>query len=89
MRLSTRADRQWRGRAITLPHARVADWRAERTRIHRFVERRCWSQDRNSYAFYAGSDALDASVLLAAGMGYPADVVVLRQRMTTIAPEAT
>ena len=36
-----------------------------------FVERRCWSDQRNSYTFYAGSVTVDASVLLAARMGYP------------------
>jgi GH15 family glucan-1,4-alpha-glucosidase len=44
----------------------AGDWRRERDRIRDFVERRCWSEDRRSYTFYAGTDELDAAVLLAA-----------------------
>ena len=80
-------------RAITLsedghvPEARVDDWRDERARIHRFVERQCWSQTRNSYTLYAGSHELDASVLLAARMGYPADDHRLRATVDAIRSE--
>ena len=50
-------------------------WRTARDRVRAFVEQRCWSRQRNAYAFYAGSADLDASVLLAPRMGYcePAD----------------
>ena len=77
-------------RAITLsedghvPGARVDDWRDERARIRRFVERHCWSQIRNSYTLYAGSHELDASVLLAARMRYPADDDRLRATVDAI-----
>ena len=45
-------------------------WRREREQIRDFVETRCWSDSRNSYTFYAGTDKLDASVLLAARNGF-------------------
>jgi GH15 family glucan-1,4-alpha-glucosidase len=45
-------------------------WRSEQGRIRDFVETRCWSEERGSYTFYAGSDKLDASVLLAARNGF-------------------
>src|SRR5205823_6562810 len=43
-----------------------ARWRQEEAAIRRFVDDRCWSQRRESYAQSAGSDDLDAAVLLAA-----------------------
>ncbi len=45
-------------------------WRAEREEIRRFVEERCWSDAQQSYTFYAGTNELDASVLLAGRLGY-------------------
>lgn len=56
-----------------IPAGRRAAWRAGQRRIHEFVEARCWSTRRNSYTFYAGTDELDASVLLSARMGYRPD----------------
>jgi GH15 family glucan-1,4-alpha-glucosidase len=50
-----------------IPSRDAEDWRRERERIRAFVETRCWSDERKSYTFYAGTDDLDASVLLAAG----------------------
>ncbi|MBW3603495.1 MAG: glycoside hydrolase family 15 protein [Actinobacteria bacterium] len=81
-------------RAITLaeddhvPKARAEHWRRERDRIHRFVEQHCWSQRRGSYIFYADADdALDASVLLAARMGYPASTDRLEATIDAIRSE--
>ena len=45
-------------------------WRAEAGTIRSWIERNCWSDVRQSYSFYAGTDDLDASVLLAAQFGY-------------------
>lgn len=45
-------------------------WRREREQIRDFVETRCWSDRRNSYTFYAETDKLDASLLLAARTGF-------------------
>jgi GH15 family glucan-1,4-alpha-glucosidase len=48
----------------------VSRWRAEAAAIREWVHEHCWSRARQSYAFYAGSDDLDASVLLAGRMGF-------------------
>jgi len=45
-------------------------WAAERDAIKEWVEENCWSEARQSYVFYAGSDDLDASVLLHAPSGF-------------------
>jgi GH15 family glucan-1,4-alpha-glucosidase len=50
----------------------VARWRAEASAIREWVGEHCWSQAKRSYSFYAGSDDLDASVLLAGRMGFVA-----------------
>jgi GH15 family glucan-1,4-alpha-glucosidase len=49
---------------------RVAHWREEAAAIERFVESRCWSESMGSYVRFAGSEELDASLLLGALMGY-------------------
>jgi GH15 family glucan-1,4-alpha-glucosidase len=55
-------------------------WRATRDEIRHFVETRCWSDAKQSYTFYAGSDSLDCGVLLGARFEYvdPTD-----ERMTS------
>ncbi len=45
-------------------------WQAEAAAIRKWVDERCWSAAQHSYTFYAGSDDLDASVLLAGRMGF-------------------
>lgn len=45
-------------------------WRAEREEIRSWTETHCWSEARQAYTFYAGTDDLDAAVLLAARTGY-------------------
>ena len=45
-------------------------WRAERERIRSWIDEHCWSEARGAYVFYAGSDELDASVLLHAPSGF-------------------
>ena len=53
-----------------LPAAHAARWRQEAADITRWVQARCWSEARQSYTFYAGTDELDAAVLLAARTGF-------------------
>ena len=53
-----------------LPTGNVARWRSEAAAVRDWIEAHCWSSARGSYSFYAGSDELDAAVLLAARMGY-------------------
>lgn len=45
-------------------------WAAERDRIRDWVQDSCWSEDRQSYLMYPGSDRLDASILLHAPSGF-------------------
>ena len=47
-----------------IPDRRVARWRAEAAAIREFVETRCYSEEKRSYLRSAGSDELDASLLL-------------------------
>jgi len=47
-----------------LPDDDIARWRTEAEAISDFVDSRCWSSRHNSYARYAGSDELDAGLLL-------------------------
>jgi GH15 family glucan-1,4-alpha-glucosidase len=53
-----------------IPSGTSARWRREAERIRTFVEERCWSEGKHSYVRSAGSDELDASVLLAAVLGF-------------------
>lgn len=55
------------GRVISLHADR---WRSEREEIRSWIETNCWSETKRSYTFYAGSDDLDAAVLLVARTGY-------------------
>ena len=45
-------------------------WAAERDRIRDWVENNAWSEPRQSYVMYPGSEKLDASVLLHAASGF-------------------
>lgn len=48
----------------------VRRWRNEAAAIRDWVGTHCWSERKQAYTFYAGSDDLDASVLLGAGFGF-------------------
>ena len=52
---------------ITGPHGR---WRQEADAIRSWVEQHCWSENKQAYTFYAGTEDLDASVLLGALFGF-------------------
>ncbi len=45
-------------------------WQAERGAIRTWVDENCWSGAKRSYAGHAGSDTLDASLLLLARTGF-------------------
>lgn len=47
-----------------------ARWRAEARVIRDWVQEHCWSEQKQAYTFYAGTDDLDASVLLGAEFGF-------------------
>ena len=53
-----------------LPSSRVSRWRRERERIADWIEAHCWSEAKRSYSFYAGTDRLDASLVLAVRFGF-------------------
>ena len=67
---------------------RRARWRAEASAIRDWVNVRCWSEAKRSYTFYAGSDDLDASVLLAGRMGFvPGDSPRFSQTIDAVRDE--
>ncbi len=45
-------------------------WRSEAAVVKAWVDEHCWSARQKSYTFYAGSEELDASVLLGAEIGF-------------------
>lgn len=47
-----------------------ARWRAEAEVIRGWVREHCWSPQRQAYTFDAGTEVLDASVLLCAAFGF-------------------
>jgi GH15 family glucan-1,4-alpha-glucosidase len=53
-----------------IPDAGLGRWRTQRDAIRAFIETGCWSESVGSYVRSAGSEDLDASVLLMARMGY-------------------
>ncbi|MBB3038782.1 glycoside hydrolase family 15 protein [Hoyosella altamirensis] len=48
----------------------AARWQTERDRIKQWILENCWSDERQSYVWYAGSNDLDASVLIHAMSGF-------------------
>jgi GH15 family glucan-1,4-alpha-glucosidase len=55
-----------------IPDAHPERWRSKSSAIRDYIDKHWWSQQRGSYARAAGSDDLDASVLLALLHGYAA-----------------
>lgn len=53
-----------------LPSTCVPRWSRERDRIVTWVAEHCWSQAKGAYTFYAGTERLDASLVLAARFGF-------------------
>ncbi len=53
-----------------LPSTCIPRWSRERDRIEVWVNEHCWSEKKQAYTFYAGSDRLDASLTLAAYFGF-------------------
>jgi GH15 family glucan-1,4-alpha-glucosidase len=53
------------GEEERLPNRHAARWRQEAVAIRAFVDTHCWSDERRSYARFAGGNELDASLLLA------------------------
>ena len=53
-----------------VPARDAGRWRAEAAAIRQWTDQHCWSPAKRSYTFYAGTDDLDAAVLLAGRTGY-------------------
>ena len=53
-----------------LPARHLDRWKREASAIQDFVETRCWSEARGSYTRAAGSDELDASLLMLSPLEY-------------------
>ena len=49
---------------------RSARWHDEAEHIRTWVDANCWSEAKSSYTFFAGTEDLDAAVLLAARTGF-------------------
>jgi GH15 family glucan-1,4-alpha-glucosidase len=58
------------GAAGHVPQRHAATWRREALAIAAFVEEHCWSPRQCSYTRAAGTEELDASVLLGVLLGY-------------------
>jgi GH15 family glucan-1,4-alpha-glucosidase len=65
-----------------LPIRRIEHWKNEAARIRAFIDERCWSESKQTYVRFAGSEEVDASLLLLPIMRYgtPTDH---RMRSTT------
>lgn len=48
----------------------AARWRSEAEQIRSWIDQQCWSSAKQSYTFYAGTEDLDAAVLLAGRTGF-------------------
>ena len=53
-----------------LPASHLERWRSGADEIRAWVNDHCWSDAKQAYSFYAGTDDLDAAVLLAARTGF-------------------
>ncbi|HEX7356049.1 MAG TPA: glycoside hydrolase family 15 protein [Mycobacteriales bacterium] len=45
-------------------------WKHEAVKVKAWIHDNCWSGSKNAYTFYAGTEDLDASVLLGSGFGF-------------------
>jgi GH15 family glucan-1,4-alpha-glucosidase len=55
-----------------IPRAHASTWQREGLAIREFIETHCWSERLGSYTRHAGSEDLDASLLLGILFGYDA-----------------
>jgi GH15 family glucan-1,4-alpha-glucosidase len=71
-----------------LPDEHTERWSTEASEIRRFIDDHCWSETKSSYVWYAGSEDLDASLLLMAIMRYdPTDPARLRSTVEAVRRE--
>lgn len=55
-----------------IPSRHLERWQENAQAVRRFVDENCWSEAKQSYTFYAGTEELDAATLLAARTGFSA-----------------
>lgn len=55
-------------------------WAQERDRIRAWIDDHCWSDTRQAYTFYPGTDRLDAALLLTTCFGFEHEDRLLRTR---------
>ena len=53
-----------------LERTHAGRWRRERDRIGDWIDEHCWNESKQAYTMYAGSEKLDASVLLGIRFGF-------------------
>jgi GH15 family glucan-1,4-alpha-glucosidase len=53
-----------------IPRENVATWETTADLVREFVEEQCWSVKKQAYTFFAGTDDLDAAVLLGGHQGF-------------------
>ncbi|MEU4356174.1 glycoside hydrolase family 15 protein [Streptomyces virginiae] len=70
-----------------IPDRHLARWRSAREEIATFIETRCVSPRRNCYVRSAGSEDLDAAVLLGHLYGYDGDVRRMEATITAVGLE--
>jgi len=61
-----------------IPNTMQKRWERERDRIRDWIDEHCWSEAKQAYTFYAGTDKLDAGLLLAIRFGFES-----KQRLIT------
>ncbi|WP_269669602.1 glycoside hydrolase family 15 protein [Pseudomonas luteola] len=61
-----------------IPDTMQKRWKRERDRIRDWIDEHCWSEAKQAYTFYAGTDKLDAGILLAIRFGFES-----KQRLIT------
>jgi GH15 family glucan-1,4-alpha-glucosidase len=70
-----------------VPDDHAPHWREQRERLHDWIESNAWSDELGAYLGWTGEESLDAGVLRAVRMGYPAQerlnatVDVIRERL--------
>ncbi|MFJ4776520.1 glycoside hydrolase family 15 protein [Streptomyces sp. NPDC088762] len=71
----------------SIPDGHLARWQSARQEITAFIETRCVSPRRNCYVRSAGTEDLDAAVLLGHLYGYDGDLQRMRATITAVGQE--
>jgi GH15 family glucan-1,4-alpha-glucosidase len=70
-----------------LPGQHIERWKNEAANIRRFIDDHCWSEAKYSYVWYAGSEDLDASLLLMRSCGMTIPTPRLRSTVEAVRRE--